>query len=309
MNGVLVLDKPEGPTSFDMVARVRRAAGERRVGHAGTLDPMATGVLLCCLGEATKLVPFLMDADKEYRATMLLGVSTDSDDAGEGAKVIARADPAPLAELSDAAGRGALLAERGSRLQRPPAFSALKVGGEPLYERARAGEDLAAELAGQERTVSIHEILIEQVALPRVTFTVRCGTGTYIRAIARDVGQALGVGAHLVALRRLRVGRFTVDDATPLGGDADRRQDRLLGEPRLFAPAAALAHLPAARLDEALAARVRDGLKAAVAEAAEQLGGADGPYAVALGPRGELIAVLTRREDRWTIARGFRDAA
>lgn len=320
MNGVLVIDKPVGPTSHDIVAQVRRAAAERRVGHAGTLDPLASGVLLLCLGEATKLVPFLMGADKEYRATLRLGVTTDTDDADPAAQILGRAAPAQLAALTAALIHDALQACVGLVQQRPPAFSALKVQGQRLHERARALRDAgsaAAEAAdaletsdaaeespeqadlqdallGKTRAVHIYEIRVEALrlpaepgALPEVDFWVRCGKGTYIRAIARDVGERLGVGGHLCALRRLRVGRFTLDQATPLlppeqppveppsAASAPpsatsappgrprrppRRPRERLGAPlRLFREAEALQHLPALTLDAATADRVRQG--------------------------------------------------
>jgi tRNA pseudouridine(55) synthase len=161
VHGVFVVDKQPGLTSFDVVARVRRAARERRVGHAGTLDPMATGVLVVCLGEATKLVPYLMETDKEYRATARLGVSTDTDDAAPGSKVLETASAAALQGLRPAAVAAALAEMVGDLVQRPPRFCALKVDGERLYDRARQDLDaegeaaLEAELVAKQRTIRV----------------------------------------------------------------------------------------------------------------------------------------------------------
>jgi tRNA pseudouridine55 synthase len=303
VNGVLVLDKPAGPTSFDMVARVRRAAAERRVGHAGTLDPMATGVLVLCLGEATKLVPYLQDADKEYHATLRLGVTTDTDDAGEGARVLARADEAALRALTPEAVRAAFAVFVGQVGQRPPRYSALKTEGVRLYERARRGEALDQEIADKERPVQIHEIEVEEIDLPQVTFRVRCGKGTYIRSLGRDVGERLGVGGHLSALRRLRVGRFTLADATPLTGD------RFAAPPRLFTPREALAHLQAVQVSREVAARVRQGQRAVLPAIGEMLqanhGAPEEGQAAAVLEAEALAAVLVWRQGAWTIGRVF----
>lgn len=304
MNGVIVVDKPAGPTSFDMVARARRAAGVRRAGHAGTLDPMATGVLLVCLGEATKLSAYLMDADKEYRATVRLGQATDTDDADAGAQVVFAADAAALGSLREEAVRQQLRAMVGRSSQRPPRYSALKVEGQRLYQRARQGEDLSA---GREREVRIDAIDIEEIALdrrplPELRFRVRCGKGTYIRAIARDLGARLGVGGHLTALRRLRVGRFTPAEATELCRDPDR----FAAPPRLFGLAEALAHLPQLTLaSERVAERLRQGQRGALLELQGELAGLGaGPVAV-LGPHGALLAIVTPGPEGWAIARGF----
>ncbi|MCS6915624.1 MAG: tRNA pseudouridine(55) synthase TruB [Myxococcales bacterium] len=308
MNGVLSVDKPAGLTSFDVVARLRRIYRERRVGHAGTLDPMATGVLVCCLGEATKLVPFLMEADKTYCATLLLGITTDTDDADEGARILARADPERLRAVTPEQVVAALHAQRGTVLQRPPRVSALKVEGQRLYARARAGdEDLEAHLASKQRLVNIYDISVQEVALPQVTFTVRCGRGTYIRSIARDVGEALGTGGHLVALRRLRVGRFTVEESAQLVRLEEGR-DALSGNFKIYSPAEALSHLPTVHLSGAEAARLRRGHQGAAQEVGRRLGPEAGNLAAALDPAGRLVAVLGRSGSSWRIERGFTGA-
>jgi len=207
-DAVLVVDKPLGVTSFDVVRRVRRAARVRRVGHGGTLDPLASGVLPICLGEATKLAQFLLDADKEYTFTVCFGVETDSEDAA--GAVIARAD---ASGVEAAAVERALAGFRGSITQVPPVYSALKRAGRPLYDYARAGETVTAEA----RTVVIHALALVAFRGPEaVDLSVRCSKGTYVRALARDLGRTLGPGAHVTALRRTRSGPFALADAHPL---------------------------------------------------------------------------------------------
>jgi tRNA pseudouridine55 synthase len=205
---VLVVDKPVGGTSFDVVRRVRRAARVRRVGHGGTLDPLASGVLPICLGEATKLAQFLLDADKEYAFTACFGVETDSDDAA--GTVTARHD---ASAVDAAAVEQALAGFRGSLSQVPPVYSALKRAGRPLYDYARAGEAVTAEA----RVVVVHALELVAFGGPNaVELVVRCSKGTYVRALARDIGRSLGVGAHVTSLRRTRSGPFSLADAQPL---------------------------------------------------------------------------------------------
>ncbi|MBC7263165.1 MAG: tRNA pseudouridine(55) synthase TruB [Chloroflexi bacterium] len=206
-SGILNLDKPAGWTSHDVVAQVRRITGQKRVGHAGTLDPMATGVLLLCVGQATRLAEYLMQSTKVYQARVRLGVSTDTYDA-EG-RVVATSNDIPT---DRAIVERALLQFVGVIEQVPPMFSAIKHQGQPLYARARRGE--AMEVAA--RPVHVHEIQLTEWMPPELEFTVTCGKGTYVRSLAHDLGQALGCGAHLVALRRLSVGSFRAEDAVTL---------------------------------------------------------------------------------------------
>ncbi|TWH01610.1 tRNA pseudouridine55 synthase [Nocardioides sp. J9] len=225
-SGLVVVDKPAGLTSHAVVARVRRTLGTRKVGHAGTLDPMATGVLVLGVERATRLLGHLMLTEKTYSATVRLGVSTTTDDA-EG-EVTATA---PAAHLTEDAVRSALSAFEGDIEQVPSTVSAIKVDGKRAYARARAGEEVELKA----RPVTIHEIACGDVrregGAVDVDIRVRCSSGTYIRAIARDLGAALGVGGHLTALRRHSVGEFGLDEAstdlehlvvTPLA-DAARR--------------------------------------------------------------------------------------
>ncbi len=211
-SGLVVVDKPGGITSHDVVARVRRLAGTRKVGHAGTLDPMATGVLLLGLNRATRLLGHLTLTDKRYTATVRLGQTTTTDDA-EGEVVEVRATEA----LAETDVRRALAAFVGEIDQVPSAVSAIKVDGKRAHARVRAGEEVDLP----PRRVTVHALEVTRVDLPSVEIDVRCSSGTYIRAIARDLGSALGVGGHLTALRRTAVGPFAVDDARTLDALAD----------------------------------------------------------------------------------------
>jgi tRNA pseudouridine55 synthase len=233
LDGVLVVDKPAGMTSAHVVARVKRALGARRVGHTGTLDPMATGVLPLCLGEATKIAGYLLAEDKAYDAEFLLGVETDTLDA-EGA-VTAR-DPDGAAAVTEAAVREVLAGLIGPGAQVPPMFSALKHRGKRLHQLARAGESVERP----PRPIVIHALTVGALALPRVRFSVHCSKGTYVRSLVADVGRALGCGAHLTALRRTGSGVFGLDRALDLAA-----LDPETAQRALIAPAEALAHVPA----------------------------------------------------------------
>jgi tRNA pseudouridine55 synthase len=220
-SGLIIVDKPAGLTSHDVVARVRRIAGTRKVGHAGTLDPMATGVLVVGIEKATKLLGYLTLTEKEYRATIRLGQSTTTDDAeGELLLVTPRIDPLTV---SEGALRAAVLSFTGEIQQVPPKISAIKVNGQRAYKLTRAGE--APELAA--RPVTVHEFTITAIrsgpdGLTDLDATIRCTSGTYIRSLARDLGTRLGTGGHLTALRRTRVGPYTEADARTLDTIAER---------------------------------------------------------------------------------------
>lgn len=250
-SGLVVVDKPAGITSHDVVARVRRLAGTRKVGHAGTLDPMATGVLVLGVGRATRLLGHLMLTEKAYDATVRLGESTLTDDA-EG-EAVATAD---ASRLTEAAVRAAFAAYVGDILQVPTAVSAIKVDGRRAYARVRAGEQV--ELPA--RRVSVHELRLTDLRRLReadrwvveADLWLRCSSGTYVRAIARDLGAALGVGGHLTALRRRAVGGYDLSAARTL--------DQLGGELELIDLAdAARAQFPTVELAPAEAADVRHG--------------------------------------------------
>jgi tRNA pseudouridine55 synthase len=203
-SGILVVDKPVGWSSFDVVRRVRRGTGEKRVGHAGTLDPAATGVLVVLLGQATRITEYLMDMPKTYRGAVRLGVSTTTYDA-EG-EVVREVD---ASGVSEQALRDVLAEFVGEIEQVPPAHSAVKVEGERAYHRARRGEEVAMKA----RRASIYRIELLGYEPPVAEIEVECGRGTYIRSLAHDVGERLGCGAHLASLRRTRVGPFAVEAA------------------------------------------------------------------------------------------------
>ena len=204
LNGLLVVDKPLGLSSMDVVRRVRRAAGGVKTGHAGTLDPLATGVVVCCLGRATKAVPRLMDMSKTYEATVDLSAFTCTDD-----KEGPREEVDVAAPPNEAAVRAALDRFEGQIQQRPPAHSAVHVDGRRAYERARRGEDFELPL----RTVRIDRIELISFDWPMLEIRVHCGKGTYIRSLARDLGRTLGTGGHLAALRRTAVGSYDLSGA------------------------------------------------------------------------------------------------
>lgn len=207
MNGFLVVNKPAGLTSHDVVARIRRAAHQRRVGHAGTLDPAAEGVLIVCLGPSTRLVDHLMAGTKRYTATIALGATTTTDDA-EG-EIVEERDASAIARADV---ERALSEFTGAIRQIPPMYSALKVAGTPLYKLARKG----VEIERAAREVTIHSLVLLEFGPRRVVVDVTCSKGTYIRTLARDLGERLGCGAHLAHLLRTASGRFTLEDATRL---------------------------------------------------------------------------------------------
>ena len=234
--GVLAVDKPAGPTSHDVVDRARRSLGTRRVGHFGTLDPFASGLLVLGIGPATRLAPFCLDHPKTYRATVRLGERSDTDDSEgtiETATVVSPPDRAAV--------KRACAAWVGTMEQVPPAFSAKHVAGRRAYALARAGETVLLAAA----TVRIDAIEIERYEWPELEIVVRCGPGTYLRALARDLGEELGTGGHCAALRRLRSGPFRVEDAMAWPALADAESTRAA-----LAPAwRAVADRPEVRVD------------------------------------------------------------
>ncbi|WBB70365.1 tRNA pseudouridine(55) synthase TruB [Micromonospora sp. WMMD812] len=281
-DGLIVVDKPGGMTSHDVVARIRRLARTRRVGHGGTLDPMATGVLVIGVGRATRLLTYVIGAGKSYTATIRLGQATVTDDA-EG-DVIATT---PAGEVADAAIRDALAALTGEIDQVPSAVSAIKINGERAYKRVREGESV--ELPARRVTVSRLELLAvrrDQPDVVDVDVDVTCSSGTYIRAIARDAGLALGVGGHLTALRRTAVGGFTLAEAATL----DELEQRAPEVVTLPLAAAADRFFP--RRD-ATAAETTVLSHGGPLEAT----GITGPYAV-FDPAGGLVAIVSERDGR-----------
>ena len=288
-DGLLVVDKPADWTSHDVVARVRRLARTRKVGHAGTLDPMATGVLVLGIGRATRLLTYVVGADKEYRGTIRLGVATTTDDA-EG-EVLTRADAAGVTREAIDAGVAVLT---GEIEQVPSSVSAIKVDGKRSYARVRAGEtvDLPA------RPVTISTFTVDDVrgaaddglGVADVDVTVVCSSGTYIRALARDLGAGLGVGGHLTALRRTRVGGYGLDVSATLEAlepDAD--------EAILPLATAARATFPARELSQEEAVLLSYGKRLEVVAA--PVGTMERPVA-AFAPDGTLVALLADVEGR-----------
>ena len=221
LHGVLVVDKPSGPTSHDVVARVRRATGEKRIGHTGTLDPLATGVLALVVGRATRLAQFLSSDDKEYLATVRLGLSTPTYDAEGIAESVSEFRRKPETDARGVGGfrlhpedlNAALAAFRGTYLQTPPPYSAKKIAGTRAYEHARKQQPV--ELQAVEVTVSALDLL--SAAEDRLELRVVCSSGFYVRALAHELGERLGCGAYLEGLRRTRAGDFTLDGAVTLG--------------------------------------------------------------------------------------------
>ena len=207
ITGILNIDKPQGLTSHDVVARTRRLADQRRIGHAGTLDPMATGVLVVCLGRATRIVEYVTAGLKAYRARVRFGETTDTWDAD--GEVVKRE---VVGDLTLAAIEGALPQFRGRIEQVPPMYSALKHEGVPLYRLAREG----VTIARKPRAVEVYDLEVREWQRPILELDVRCSKGTYVRALAHDLGQALGVGAHLSGLIRTAVGPFRLCDAVEL---------------------------------------------------------------------------------------------
>ncbi len=240
-SGILVVDKPAGWTAHDVVARVRRLTGERRVGHAGTLDPAATGVLPVCVGEATKIVEYLSAHGKVYLAAVLLGTTTDTDDL-DGWVI----EEGNALDISLAIVRAALPRFIGEITQIPPAYSAIHIGGQRAYALARAGKAVTVPA----RHVRIHRLALVAWAAPLAWLVVDCGAGTYIRALARDLGQALGCGATLARLIRLRSGPFRLCEAWSLD-ELAALPDLRAAWPRIAVhPDAALADWPALLLDD-----------------------------------------------------------
>jgi tRNA pseudouridine55 synthase len=279
-DGLVVVDKPAAHTSHDIVARMRKLYGQRRVGHAGTLDPDATGVLLVGLGRATRLMRYLQDTGKSYRARIVFGVATDTLDAA--GAVLERAEMPLTQEQVERATRAFV----GDIEQIPPMVSAIKVDGRKLYELAREGQTV--ERAA--RHVHIEELVVEEFvagAYPEATIRVDCSSGTYVRTLAADLGTALGGCAHLGELRRLRVGSFTLDEAHSLEAVAADLEGVLL------TPAAALRDLTEVVADGELLRAVAHG---ATFAAPALLGELDepGPFAV-VDEHGELLAVYERR--------------
>jgi tRNA pseudouridine55 synthase len=293
VSGILVVDKPPEWTSFDVVAFVRRRSGVRRVGHAGTLDPAATGVLTLLMGTATRLTEYLVDAGKGYRATVELGVETDTYD--RDGTVIAEQDASGVTRAQVDA---ALAQFRGEIWQVPPVYSAIKRAGEASYKAARRGDEVTME----PRRVRIDDVTVASYEPPFLTLDVACGKGFYVRSLAHDLGAALGVGGTLSALRRTRVGAFDVEGAVELETLRGELEDGTW-QHRLWAPDEVLLGLRAAVLGDANRGRMLHGMDPRV----------DGPgpedeRCRAYDASGEFLAVLRREGERWRPEKVFASA-
>lgn len=280
--GLINVYKTSGPTSHDIVARVRRGTGIKKVGHAGTLDPLAVGILVLCLGPATRLCGYVMHSRKTYRARVQLGVTTETYDAegdvtAENHRPVAREDV--LAALEQF---------RGDILQVPPMYSAIKQDGRKLYELAREGE----EVERPPRPVTIHRLELRVWEPPFFTLEVGCSSGTYIRSLAHDIGQALGVGAHLAALERTGTGQFTTQNAV-MWEDLEAAMLAGTWHDYLLPADLALPDAPAVHLDAEKTAFVRNG------RLIPANGATTGDIARAYDPAGQFFAVLARHEDHW----------
>lgn len=279
-SGILLVDKPTGLTSHDVVAHVRRAFGTRKVGHAGTLDPMATGLLIIGIEGATRLLTYIVGVDKTYAATIRLGQRTGTDDA-EG-EVLTAATPEALAAVTDSAVSAGIAALTGEISQVPSAVSAIKVDGRRAYDRVRAGEEVV--LAARDVVVSRFDLLESRRSAGALDLDVivSCSSGTYIRSLARDLGESLGIGGHLTALRRTKVGPFDVRDAVSL--------DALEGAPALTPAQAARCILPVLSTSAGEASDLRHG---------KRLNGQafrlDGAIAAAIDEDDILVGIVEKR--------------
>ena len=300
--GLLLVDKPRGLTSHDVVARARRALGTRKVGHAGTLDPMATGLLTLGADSATRLLTYLVGLDKTYETTMRLGAATTTDDA-EG-ETVSTADPAVVAAVTDEQLARGIRALTGEIDQRPSSVSASKVDGKRAYDRVRAGEEV--ELASRRVTISAFDVLaVRRLASAdgaaiEVDARIDCSSGTYIRALARDLGAALGIGGHLTALRRTRVGPFAVADAVSLEALAEQ------GASLLASPAEVAARLfPVFEVDAAQARDLGHGKLLALPTQPDAEPVAAIERAAQSGHPDRLVALISVRQGRGRTLVGF----
>lgn len=291
LHGLLLVDKPEGLTSAAVVARVKHTLGQRKVGHLGTLDPFATGLLPVCIGEGTKIAPFLADDEKRYVGDIALGTITDTFDR-TGTIIEVRSVP-PLSSARLAVALGSL---RGDILQTPPMYSALKRDGVPLYRLARAGKTIERT----PRPVRISRFDVARTAPDRLRFVVTCSRGTYVRVLAHDLGQALGTGAHLETLRRIACGPFEVTAAVCLDDlEQAAAEDRL----PLLTPSAALAGLRAVVADERTIGSIRRGQQQALGALGRPRAG--GEIVRVASREGELVAIAAATADgaAWQLAR------
>lgn len=284
MFGLLNLNKPAGWTSRDVVNRVQNLVRPAKAGHAGTLDPLATGVLVVCIGQATRLISHVQQQPKTYAATFLLGRSSASDD------IESEVVEDPSAHEPTRTDIEAMLPRfLGSIQQRPPAYSAIKVGGKRAYDRARRGEDVQLE----PRPVEIYELAIDGYCYPELQLTMHCGSGTYVRSLGRDLAEALGTSAIMSALTRTAIGEFTVEDAI----DVESLDSIELAD-RLRSPLLAVPHLSRITLSEAQATEIRHGRLIRTSEVTTSTP-ADDEVLAAVSDDGQLLALLCEKRPGW----------
>ena len=288
LNGIVVVDKPEGISSAGVVARVKALFGARKVGHTGTLDPFATGVLICCLNQATRLAQFFLKGDKTYEAELVLGTVTDTQDAT--GIVIERR---PLDGMSAGKVQAAAARFVGTITQVPPAYSALKHQGTPLYKLARRGVTVEKPA----RQLRINYLDIIAVNLPVVRFSVSCSSGTYVRTLCADIGRELGCGGHLKGLRRTASCGFPLDHAFSLEMLAEWRDQGVLAE-AVIPMNAALPFMPVVTADDVLAKKICNGMKLSDTDLAVPPQVAEQGVFKVIDPRGCLIAVLSESSMR-----------
>lgn len=265
IDGVLIVKKEAGWTSHDVVAKVRHLFGEVKVGHAGTLDPAATGVLPVLIGRGTRIAEYLVEWDKEYRAVLRLGETTDTQDATGTVLTRCTTDSVTPEAIHEVVGRF-----HGPIEQVPPMYSAVKVGGVPLYKSARAGKTIARNA----RTIIIHNLEVEAIQARDVTLRIVCSKGTYVRTLCADIGEALGVGGHMLALERRRVGPLTIGDALTVNEIGIRHALGRIGDD-LLSLDRTLGHLGIAVIDEQTVDRVRHGASVPIAKILRWEGAAD----------------------------------
>ena len=285
MNGIVIVDKPEGWTSQDVAARLRRVFNTRRIGHGGTLDPMATGVLPVFVGRATRGVEFFEHAEKTYEATLRLGLTTDTEDTSG---TVLEEKPVTLTEVDLLA---VLPQFRGQILQVPPMYSALKVNGQKLYELARKGK----EVERQPRPITIHELELLDFSGKTARLRVRCSKGTYIRTLCKDIGEALGCGGCMAALRRVSAGEYTIEESVPL----QRLLETETPEAFLRPVDSMFRNFPAVELTEKQEARCRNGNSFT-------LNIADGTYR-AYSRSGEFLALSKAENGTFSTIKSFFD--
>jgi len=287
LNGIIVIDKPPNMTSARVVAAVKKSLNAAKVGHAGTLDPFAEGVLICCVNQATRLAGFLLHGPKKYAAVLKLGEETDTQDFT--GTVLATAEPIGLSPQTI---QDVFQSFKGTVEQLPPVYSALKHKGVPLYRLARRGRPIQKP----PRRVQIYEINVRQIDLPFIRFDVVCSAGTYIRTLAADIGRSLGCGGHLHALKRIESSGFTLDQATPLPEPAEPARNRKLRQ-QMISMRDALPTMPEFHAADKLVAKIRHGQSLTLQDLGDPPGGTrmGGAYAKIVDRNGDLIAVVEHR--------------